>query len=186
MHMRLREKKFKIFFLLKSVFFFMDTLANLFSSIQNAQKRRHSSVSVPFSKTTWDIVHVLYTEGYVEGFQLIEKCSNSRDIEKPSSLFHTNKSICITLKYIQSLPAIRSLIRISSPGKRIYMTVSELKSKKIRQKSSSGICKSNVSGIGTNMNSFAFFLLFTSKYGVLSERDAKRFSVGGEVIARIL
>jgi len=88
----------------------MDVLSNVFSAIQNAQQRRHMSTHIPFSNHIWDIMKILYIEGYIEGF----KVSNSGHI-------------ILALKYIGSKPCIHSLTRISRPGKRKYVKVCNLK-----------------------------------------------------------
>lgn len=71
--------------------------------------------------------------------------------------------IKVTLKYYNREPAIREMKRISKPGRRIYVSVDNLP----RIKNGLGIA-----------------IISTSK-GVLTDKDAKKFNVGGEFICSI-
>ncbi|HPP40566.1 MAG TPA: 30S ribosomal protein S8, partial [Candidatus Kapabacteria bacterium] len=66
-------------------------------------------------------------------------------------------------KYYNREPAIREMKRISKPGRRIYVSVDNLP----RIKNGLGIA-----------------IISTSK-GVLTDKDAKKFNVGGEFICSI-
>jgi small subunit ribosomal protein S8 len=68
--------------------------------------------------------------------------------------------IKVTLKYYNREPAIRELKRVSKPGRRIYVSVDNLP----RIKNGLGIA-----------------IISTSK-GVLTDKEAKKFNVGGEFI----
>ncbi len=71
--------------------------------------------------------------------------------------------IKVTLKYYNREPAIREMKRIIKPGRRIYVSVDNLP----RIKNGLGIA-----------------IISTSK-GVLTDKDAKKFNVGGEFICSI-
>lgn len=71
--------------------------------------------------------------------------------------------IKVTLKYYNREPAIREMKRISKPGRRIYVSVDNLP----RIKNGLGIA-----------------IISTSK-GVLTDKDAKKFNVGGEFICSV-
>lgn len=71
--------------------------------------------------------------------------------------------IKVTLKYYNREPAIREMKRISKPGRRIYVSVDNLP----RIKNGLGIA-----------------IISTSK-GVLTDKEAKKFNVGGEFICSI-
>lgn len=72
-------------------------------------------------------------------------------------------NIKISLKYFNREPAIREVKRISKPGRRIYAPADQLP----RIKNGLGIA-----------------IISTSK-GVMTEKQAKRFNVGGEVICSV-
>ncbi len=74
-----------------------------------------------------------------------------------------NKKILIKLKYFTGLPVITKIKRISRPGLRIYLSYSKLPVVK--------------SGLGV-------FIISTSK-GVISDKEARLFKIGGEVICYI-
>jgi small subunit ribosomal protein S8 len=71
--------------------------------------------------------------------------------------------IKVTLKYYNREPAIRELKRVSKPGRRIYVSVDNLP----RIKNGLGIA-----------------IISTSK-GVLTDKEAKKFNVGGEFICSV-
>lgn len=79
-----------------------------------------------------------------------------KDKEKPSYLL-------LTLKYEQGQPAIGYLKRISKPGNRFYVKSDEIK---------------------PVLNGFGLAVLSTPK-GILTNKEAVREKVGGEVICEI-
>ncbi len=72
-------------------------------------------------------------------------------------------SLKISLRYFNREPAIREVKRISKPGRRVYVAVDQLP----RIKNGLGIA-----------------IISTSK-GVMTEKEAKKFNVGGEVICSV-
>lgn len=88
-----------------------DPIANLFSSIKNAQSRTKISVEVPSSSKKIDLVEVLQNEGYVKSYEV------SGD-KKPL--------LTIKLKYFEGQPVIKELKRISKPGLRLYSSHKDL------------------------------------------------------------
>lgn len=73
------------------------------------------------------------------------------------------KGLTIYLKYVEGKPAINQISRVSTPGCRRYER--------------SGNIKSVIGGLGIS-------ILTTSK-GVMTDRQAKKLSVGGEVICHV-
>ena len=74
------------------------------------------------------------------------------------------KEINVELKYSRAgRPAISEIHKVSKPGKRIYSPISNLKG---------------------YFNNMGIHILSTSK-GVMSDRDAKKHNVGGEVICKV-
>ncbi len=75
-----------------------------------------------------------------------------------------NKLIEIKLKYLKSeKPAIYVIKRVSKPGKRIYSSIR------------------NLVGYYNNMG---IYILSTSR-GVMSDQEAKKQNVGGEIICKV-
>lgn len=69
----------------------------------------------------------------------------------------------VILRYYKREPAFRELKRISKPGRRVYVSVDQIPRIK--------------NGLGTA-------IISTSK-GVMSDKDAKKFNVGGEVLCSV-
>ena len=82
-----------------------DPIANLFSSISNAQSRLKRELEVPASTKKVAIVKLLQNEGYIDSFQI-------SDEKKPQ--------LTIKLKYFEGKPVIKEFKRISRPGLREY------------------------------------------------------------------
>lgn len=72
-------------------------------------------------------------------------------------------SLEIELKYHEGLPVIQEITRVSTPGRRVYVGVDKIKSVK--------------SGLGINV--------ISTPLGVMSDTEARKLHVGGEVICRI-
>ncbi len=86
-----------------------DPIADLLSRIRNAQTARHELVSIPYSRLKAGIVKVLYEEGFVGPFHVVEEAG------KP-------KAIQMKLRYAGGKDAIISgLVRLSRPGRRYYV-----------------------------------------------------------------
>lgn len=140
-----------------------DPIADMLTRIRNAMARGHSQVAVPASKLKVAVARVLQDEGFVEDVEVSE--------DRPQPY------IRITLKYMggrreRGLPAVmgsrrRPLIaglrRVSKPGRRVYVGHREVPWVR--------------SGMG-------IAVLSTSK-GVVSDRQARRMGVGGEVLCYV-
>ena len=96
----------------------MDPIADMLTSIRNAQAARKETVSVPYSKIKMEIAKVLAKEKFIK--------------EADHKGKKVNKTIDIVLNYNGlNRPAITSLKRVSKPSRRIYSPSSKIK--KIRQ-----------------------------------------------------
>ncbi len=80
-----------------------------------------------------------------------------------AKLEKTAGGLKLSLKYQGKSPAITDLRRISKPGRRIYSPVSKL--------------PRVLGGVGRN-------ILSTPK-GVMSDKEAKKLNVGGEILAQV-
>jgi len=127
-----------------------DPLGDMLTRIRNAQMRGKSVVETPASKARARVLDVLADEGYIRGYE-------------PSTGKNGHPAFEIALKYYEGTPVIRELKRVSKPGRRVYMNVSEIP--QVRQ------------GLGVAIVS-------TSK-GVMSDASARSHNVGGEVLCTI-
>ena len=90
-----------------------DPIANLFSSINNAQSRAKESVVVPSSTKKVALVEILKKEGYLGDYSVSEG-------SKPQ--------MTIKLRYFEGMPVIKQLKRLSRPGLREYSGFKDLPS----------------------------------------------------------
>jgi small subunit ribosomal protein S8 len=135
----------------------MDKIANIFSHIQNTQKRGNSFIRIPSSKIIQNILNCLFIEGYIKGFSFISKGKNSFYILYLSSSGYQSTGTSFKQTGIQKI------IRISKPGKRIYTNIKDLQ--KVKR------------GLGT--------LLVSTSNGILTDRDARFLRKGGEILGQI-
>ena len=85
-----------------------DPIADMLTRIRNANTAKHDTVDVPASKMKIAIAEILFNEGYIAKYDIVE-----------DGVF---KTIHITLKYgaDKSEKVISGLKRISKPGLRVY------------------------------------------------------------------
>ena len=88
-----------------------DPIADMLTRVRNAAIARHLDVDVPVSKMHLQIAKILHREGYIRGYQLINR----------------GRTVRIRLRYDEHRePVIQGLKRISKPGRRIYAGKDEL------------------------------------------------------------
>jgi len=127
-----------------------DPIGDMLTRIRNAQMRRKNSVSTPASTLRGRVLDVLQSEGFIRGYSEISFENGVKEYE-------------IELKYSDNVPVIRTIERVSRPGRRVYASV-----KNIPQVAS---------GLGVS-------ILSTPK-GVMADHEAKAQNVGGEVLCRV-
>ena len=90
-----------------------DPIADMLTRIRNANSAKHKTVDVPNSKMKTAIAEILFKEGYIKSFELIN---------------NENQGIIrITLKYDEKgARVIDGIKRISNPGLRVYAGKEEL------------------------------------------------------------
>ena len=126
-----------------------DTIGDMLTRIRNANKQKHQSVDVPYSKVKNEIAKILLEEGYVSSVEVAENGSH--------------KTLRIALKYDANRPVIQGLKRISKPGLRIYSEADDLP---------------------RVLNGLGIAIVSTSK-GIMTDKEARKSSLGGEVLAYI-
>ena len=127
-----------------------DPLGDMLTRIRNAQLRRRPKVTTPASNMRARVLDVLAEEGYIRGYTRVEQTGSQPELE-------------IELKYFNGQPAIKEIRRVSTPGRRVYSPVRDL--------------KSVANGLGVA-------ILSTPK-GVMSDSRAKEENVGGEIICNV-
>ena len=88
---------------------YTDPIADYLTRIRNASLTGHKVVEIPSSKVKNEITKILFDEGYIMSYKIIE-IKDNQDIIK------------IALKYdgLTNEPVIRKIQRISRPGLRKY------------------------------------------------------------------
>ena len=93
-----------------------DPIADMLARIRNATIARHARVEMPSSRLKVEIARILESEGYIQGFRVVEP----KDGEPQGSLR-------VLLKYgPRGERVITGLERISRPGRRVYLGVDDV------------------------------------------------------------
>ncbi|MFD2649493.1 30S ribosomal protein S8 [Devosia albogilva] len=129
---------------------FSDPIGDMLTRIRNAQMRRKTSVTTPASTLRGRVLDVLQSEGFIRGYSEVKFENGASEYE-------------IELKYSENDPVIRTIERVSRPGRRVYASV-----KTIPQVAN---------GLGVS-------ILSTPK-GVMADHEARAANVGGEVLCRV-
>jgi small subunit ribosomal protein S8 len=127
-----------------------DPLGDMLTRIRNAQMRKKSRVSSPGSQLRARVLDVLKTEGYIRDYSVTEYGNGRTDLD-------------IELKYYEGQPVIRSIERVSKPGRRVYAAVD---------------------GMPRVANGLGVTIVSTPK-GVMADYQAREANVGGEVLCKI-
>ena len=127
-----------------------DPLGDMLTRIRNAQMRRRPKVSTPASNLRQRVLDVLAEEGYIRGYTKVEMSNGQSEFE-------------IELKYANGQPAIRELTRVSTPGRRVYRPVRDL--------------KMVANGLGV--------AIVSTPKGVMPDWRAREENVGGEILCNV-
>ena len=125
-----------------------DPIADMLTRMRNALAARHERVHIPASRMKQEIARVLQEEGYIHDFR-VDKA------EHPQGL------LGITLKYdATNTSVIRGLRKISTPGKRHYVSCQEM--------------PKVLDGAG--------IAIISTSRGILTDQQCMAEKVGGEVL----
>jgi small subunit ribosomal protein S8 len=88
-----------------------DPIADMLARIRNATQSRHPRVDMPASRLKIEIARILESEGYIQGFKVVEP----EDGQPPQ------QKLRLFLKYgPRGERVISGLERVSRPGRRVY------------------------------------------------------------------
>ena len=133
-----------------------DPIADMLTRIRNASAVKKYDVLVPMSKIKHEIAKILKREGYIADVAMAKK-----EGKRKGAQFDELRLI---LKYKKSgRPHIASLKRISKPGRRVYVGKDELP--KV-------------------LNNLGIAIISTSQ-GLMTNKEARKKGLGGEVICEI-
>ena len=125
-----------------------DTIADMITRIRNGQMVGKRQIRLPFSKLKLAIAEILSAEGYIGNVEKLEG---------------TPVTLALELKYNGKMPAIRSIVRSSQPGHRMYRGADEL--------------PTVLSGYG--------IAIVSTPQGLVTNKEAKKRGIGGEVICTV-
>jgi small subunit ribosomal protein S8 len=128
-----------------------DPVADMLTRIRNACGSKHRRVDIPASKLKIEIARILKENSYIQDYRLVET-------EEGRQLLR------IILRYAQGgQSVIRELKKVSTPGLRKYVGVTEIP--RVR-------------------NGLGMAILSTSR-GLMSDRQARQSRTGGELLALV-
>ena len=94
-----------------------DPIADMLARIRNATLARHTRVDLPSSRLKVEIAKILQSEGYIQGFNVLEATDGER-VQAQLRLF---------LKYgPRGERLITGIERVSRPGRRVYFGCDEV------------------------------------------------------------
>lgn len=129
-----------------------DPIADMLTRIRNAVRVERPHVDMPISKVKRGVADVLKREGYIWDWKEIEA--------EQAPVSHLR----LELKYgPNGERIIRSIKRVSKPGRRIYSRAKDL--------------RPVLNGLGISV--------ISTSQGVVSDREARQSNLGGEVICQI-
>jgi small subunit ribosomal protein S8 len=133
-----------------------DPIADMLTRLRNANQAYHDTVSMPYSKLKSGVAEILQQEGYITSWKVEEPAEDSKQT--------VGKELTITLKFGQNRErSIAGVRRISKPGLRVY---------------------AKHTGLPKVLGGLGVAIISTSQ-GLLTDRQANKKGVGGEVLAYV-
>ena len=134
----------------------MDPIADMFTRIRNASAVKKPEIALPMSKLKYEVAKILENEGWIKKIEIVPGGFKGK---------HNNfDELLIKLKYRKNgKPQISSIKRVSRPGLKVYVSKNE---------------------IPTVLNNFGIAIISTSR-GLMTNKEAKKQQIGGEVIGEI-
>ena len=145
-----------------------DQIADMLTRIRNGNSVERPAVEMPATKLKVAVAKVLHEEGFILGYRTGKYTENAETgakefVESPN-LGEPHVILQVYLKYgPDGEKVIRKIDRYSRPGKRVYQGYKDV--------------KRVLDGLG-------IAILSTSK-GVMSDREAKKQKVGGEILCTV-
>jgi small subunit ribosomal protein S8 len=147
-----------------------DPVADFLTRLRNAAIARQRRVDVPASNLKRAITRILYEQHYIDKFTELSAGSLPQGPAMGMAQEAQNVSqkagqttLRIYLKYYNGRPVLSGLKRVSVPGRRVYAGAREL--------------PRVLNGLG--------IAIISTNRGVMTDKEARRLNVGGEVICYI-
>ena len=132
-----------------------DPIGDLLTQIRNGYMAGKERIAVPHSKMKEELTKILFKKEFIKSSQI--KTQPSKTGKSTLKVLH------IELKYTGTKPSMEDVKRVSKPGRKVYVDKDHI--------------PSVLSGYGTAVIS-------TSK-GLLTDREARKQRIGGELICQI-
>jgi small subunit ribosomal protein S8 len=126
-----------------------DPIADMLTRIRNASQAKHKRVDLPVSKLKTEIARILKENHFIHDYKVLDDGRHG--------------ILRLYLKYYEDKPVIRSVKRVSRPGRRVYRQADQMP--RIR-------------------NGLGLAIVSTSK-GMMTDGQARSHKVGGEVMALV-
>ncbi len=144
-----------------------DPIADMLTRIRNANEIERPLVEMSATKLKVALADVLLKEGFILGYQTgkyVENPEKQKEFQVLSDLGQPHVILQVYLKYgPDGEKVIRHIERYSKPGRRVYQGYKEV--------------RKVLDGLG-------IAILSTSR-GVMSDREAKKAKVGGEILCTV-
>jgi small subunit ribosomal protein S8 len=124
-----------------------DPIADMLTRIRNAAGAKQRRVDMPVSKLKTEVARILKENHFIQDFKVLDDGRHG--------------VLRIYLRYYEGRPVIRTIQRVSRPGRRVYRGTRDLP--RIR------------SGLG--------MAIVSTPRGVMSDKQARAQNIGGEVMA---
>ena len=126
-----------------------DPIADMLTRIRNASQAKHRRVDLPVSKLKTEIARILKENHFIQDFKVLDDGRHG--------------VLRLYLRYFDDRSVIRSVQRVSRPGRRIYKGATDLRP--IR-------------------NGMGIAIVSTSQ-GMMTDKQARQQKIGGEVMALV-
>jgi small subunit ribosomal protein S8 len=127
-----------------------DPISDFLTRLRNASKARLDDCVMPHSNLKESVSAILKAEGYIADY------STGADAQG-------HKTLVVKMKYVDGAPAITGVTRVSSPGRRMYFSYTD---------------------IPRVLNGLGIGIISTSK-GLMKDADCRRNKAGGELLCNV-
>lgn len=128
----------------------VDTIGNFLTIIRNGVYASKQTVDAPYSRLCYTIAQVLKDKGFITDVVVREDADGF-------------KTVSVVLKYVRGESVIHELKRVSTPGRRVYSKVQNI--------------RPVIGGLGVT--------IVSTPRGVLAQDQARSLGVGGELICTV-
>lgn len=127
-----------------------DPISDFLTRLRNAAKAKLDECIIPHSNLKESLAVILKQEGYVSNHTV------GADTQG-------HKTLVVKMKYVDGAPAITGIKRVSTPGRRLYHSYTD---------------------IPRVLNGLGIAIVSTSK-GLMKDADCRRNKAGGELICNV-